>query len=51
MFTGRENELTFLDERHASGKAEFITIYGRKRVGKTELLTEFCKGQRMLFIY
>lgn len=49
MFIGRKNELAFLNTRYASDKAEFIILYGRRRVGKTELLTEFCKGKPNIF--
>ena len=45
MFIGRKQELDFLNERYLSEKAEFITIYGRRRVGKTELITEFLNEQ------
>lgn len=40
MFVNRENELKFLEERLRSNKAEFIVIYGRRRIGKTALLLE-----------
>lgn len=49
MFIGREYELNFLNERYASNQAELIVLYGRRRVGKTELLTEFCKGKKHIF--
>ena len=49
MFVGRETELSFLDERYESGRAEFIVLYGRRRVGKTELLTEFSAGKECFF--
>lgn len=49
MFIGREYELRFLNERYASNQAELIVLYGRRRVGKTELLTEFCKGKKHIF--
>ena len=49
MFIGREYELRFLNERYASSQAELIVLYGRRRVGKTELLTEFCKGKKHVF--
>ncbi len=49
MFIGREYELDFLNERYASNHAELIVLYGRRRVGKTELLTEFCKGKKHIF--
>lgn len=37
---GRKQELRVLDEYYASGKAEFIAVYGRRRVGKTFLVRE-----------
>ena len=49
MFIGRENELQFLEDAYASHKAEFIMLYGRRRVGKTELLNEFCKDKPCIF--
>ncbi len=41
MFVDREKELRWLTERYESSKAEFIVLTGRRRVGKTALLTEF----------
>ncbi|MCR4660619.1 MAG: ATP-binding protein [Clostridia bacterium] len=49
MFIGRKQEMDFLNERYLSNNAEFITIYGRRRVGKTELITEFCKDKDFIF--
>lgn len=49
MFIGRENELKFLNNCYESDKAEFVVLYGRRRVGKTETLTEFCKGKPNVF--
>lgn len=49
MFIGREAELAFLEERYAAKKAQLIVLYGRRRVGKTETLREFCKGKPHLF--
>jgi len=37
-FVNRENELNFLESRYNSNSPEFIVIYGRRRVGKTELI-------------
>lgn len=48
-FIGRKNELTFLNKAYNSNKAEFVVLYGRRRVGKTELLKEFCKDKPNIF--
>ena len=49
MFIGREAELKFLEERYNSVKGELVVLYGRRRVGKTETLRQFCKGRPHLF--
>ncbi len=38
---GRKKELKQLDKVVASGKSEFIAVYGRRRVGKTYLIREY----------
>jgi len=40
-FIGRKKELEILTERFNSSKAEFLIIYGRRRIGKTELVNKF----------
>ncbi|MDR1690217.1 MAG: hypothetical protein LBR42_00045, partial [Candidatus Methanoplasma sp.] len=49
MFIGREREMETLNRHHKSGKFEFVTIYGRRRIGKTTLITEFCKDKKAVF--
>ena len=49
LFIGRKSELEFLNDAYKSDKAEFIVLYGRRRVGKTELLNEFCKDKKAIF--
>ena len=49
MFINRVNELQFLEERYASNQAELFVLYGRRRVGKTELLNRFSQGKRHIF--
>lgn len=49
MFVNRVFELNQLQKRYSSGKAEFYVLYGRRRVGKTELLAHFCEGKRSIF--
>ena len=48
-FYCRENELRKLNKRYANNKFECIIIYGRRRVGKTALINEFCKGKPTIF--
>lgn len=49
MFIDRVEELKRLHERYASNRAELFVLYGRRRVGKTELLREFCRDKAHLF--
>lgn len=42
MFYNREDELEALDREYATDRFSFVVIYGRRRVGKTELIREFC---------
>lgn len=42
---GRENEKKLLMEYVSNQHAEFIAVYGRRRVGKTFLITETFKGK------
>jgi AAA+ ATPase superfamily predicted ATPase len=49
MFVNRITELDLLEKRYASTEAEFFVLYGRRRVGKTELLAHFCEGKRAIF--
>ena len=41
IFINREEEIKMLEDRYASDRAEFLLIYGRRRVGKTELINHF----------
>ena len=45
MIVGRKKEIEELKQVYASGKAEFVAIYGRRRVGKTFLVDEALKGK------
>lgn len=44
MFVDRKEELAILNDTLESGKAEFVIIYGRRRIGKTELLKQMLTG-------
>ena len=49
MFIGREAELQFLEDRYQSSGGQLIVLYGRRRVGKTETLKQFCKNKPHVF--
>lgn len=49
MFIGRERELKSLEQLYASGKFEFAVVYGRRRVGKTALLTQFIQDKKAIY--
>ena len=49
MFVGRQQELRKLNMMHESGQFEFAVIYGRRRVGKTTLIKEFCKDKKTIY--
>ncbi len=49
MFIGRENELTRLRTLGCDESPALAVVYGRRRVGKTALIREACKGRKTLF--
>ena len=50
LFIDREEELEVLEERFRKGQPEFIVIYGRRRVGKTELVVHFIKNKPGIYL-
>ena len=54
MFVDRHNELAFLNSlltRERPGPAQLVLLYGRRRVGKTELLLHWAKNSGVDFTY
>src|SRR5437867_3669860 len=45
QFIGRQRELGALERAWREPRAALVPIYGRRRVGKTELILRFCKGK------
>ena len=48
-FYCRENELRKMNHRYEEGTFECVVIYGRRRVGKTALINEFCKDKKTIY--
>lgn len=46
----RSEELALLDGLWGSRRAEFLVLYGRRRVGKTEFLAHFASSRRAIFL-
>lgn len=44
-FVDRKEELQYLKEKYDSPNPEFIILYGRRRIGKTELIKQFIKDK------
>lgn len=48
-FIGRHRELSALDAAFASDRSGMVPIYGRRRVGKSELVRRFLRGKRGVY--
>ena len=48
-FIGRREELALLERAHAARESAFIPIYGRRRVGKSELILKFLESRRGIY--
>lgn len=49
MFIGRENELKLMNDLYKQNSFQLFVLYGRRRVGKTTFLNEFCKDKETIF--
>ena len=47
-FVGRLKELKALEQIHSQNRASVIVIYGRRRIGKTELIENFFADKNLL---
>lgn len=45
MFIGRKQELSALEQMYSEDKFQCVIVYGRRRVGKTTLLSHFAKDK------
>ena len=48
-FINREQELEALNEKWQSKTAQFFIIYGKRRVGKTELIKQFIQDKPAIY--
>ncbi len=48
-FIGRRAELAALERHYASKRSAMVPVYGRRRVGKTELLLQFIAGKPAVY--
>lgn len=48
-FIGRTHELTLLEQQRSAPGGAFVPVYGRRRIGKTELLRHFSAKHRGVF--
>ncbi|NLA32165.1 MAG: ATP-binding protein, partial [Methanomicrobiales archaeon] len=49
-FYGRERELQLMEHLYTRAPS-FLVVTGRRRIGKTELIKEFCRGKPALYFY
>ena len=49
MFVNRKDELALLERLYQSGEKEVLILYGRRRVGKTELVKRFIRNKPALY--
>lgn len=47
---GRQEEIALFEEKLSSVSAEFIAVYGRRRVGKTYLISKFFSQQTGVYM-
>lgn len=51
MFIGRKNEFSVLEDTYKMPGFQMTVIYGRRRIGKSRLITEFIKGKKASYRY
>ena len=49
MFIGRKQELASLEDAYKSNRSQIVVVYGRRRVGKSELVSRFLEGKHHSF--
>ena len=49
LFVDREKERSRLEKEYRANRSAFVVLYGRRRVGKTALITEFIRDKNALY--
>ena len=49
LFVDRVQEMSVLQTAYEKPESSLFVLYGRRRVGKTTLLSEFCKEKPSLY--
>ncbi len=50
LFINRKDEMDFLEERYNKPGFDFFVIYGRRRIGKTELIKNFIQNKPHIYM-
>ncbi len=51
MFINRTEELSVLESEYSSSNSAFTVIYGRRRVGKTALISKYIENKPHIYLY
>ena len=51
MIIGRKKEQKKLNAIYKSSKAQFLVVYGRRRIGKTFLIKNFFENKKCFFVH
>jgi len=49
QFVDRKSELKLLEDTYRQNRSSLVIVYGRRRIGKTELIKQFIKGKRHVY--
>ena len=49
LFINRDKEMQFLNKLYNSKSSELFILYGRRRIGKTQLTLEFLKNKKGVY--
>ncbi|MDO9516566.1 MAG: ATP-binding protein, partial [Methanosarcinaceae archaeon] len=50
-FVGRQKEIALLENEWNKTNGKLIILYGRRRIGKTRLITEFISDKKGIFYF